>query len=177
MTMRAAAETPAVIMRPACPDDEAFLRRLFVESRPELQLLPAEVVALQVAAQRMQYCSAHPAAVDEIVELGGEAVGRCWTAFTAGELHVLDLAIRADRRRHGIGRAVLRAVAARAAAEGVPVGLTVWAANGDARRLYRSAGFHDVGESGGYVAMRLDRAAAEHLDYDAVFNQSVGSGP
>jgi ribosomal protein S18 acetylase RimI-like enzyme len=146
---------PLVTLRAAAAGDSAFLRRLFVDARPELQLLPPELIDLQIAAQRTQYLHNHPDALDEIVELGGEPVGRCWTAGVEGELHVLDLAVRADRRRRGIGRAVLNAVVERAAARGVAVRLTVWSTNADARRLYRAAGFAEVGEFGGHVALRL----------------------
>ncbi|HZC53223.1 MAG TPA: N-acetyltransferase [Mycobacterium sp.] len=142
-------------LRTAVAADDAFLRRLCLDARPELQLLPPQLVDLQIAAQRTQYRRDHPQAVDEVVELDGDPVGRCWTADADGELHLLDFAVQADRRRQGIGRAVLDVVADRAAARGVAVRLAVWSTNADARRLYRAAGFTDVGEIGGHVVMRL----------------------
>ena len=135
--------------------DDAFLRRLCLDARPELQLLPLQLVDLQITAQRTQYLRDHPQAVDEVVELDGDPVGRCWTAHADGELHLLDFAVQADRRRQGIGRAVLDIVAGRAAARGVGVRLTVWSTNAAGRRLYRVAGFTEVGEVGGHVVMRL----------------------
>jgi ribosomal protein S18 acetylase RimI-like enzyme len=147
--------TPPVALRPAGAADDAFLRELFVDSRPELRLLPAQLVDLQIAAQRTQYRRDHREPVEEVIEIDGYPVGRCWTAVGAGELHLLDLAVRADRRRQGIGRAVLRLVAHRAAALCVTVRLSVWSANGEARRLYRAAGFTETGAGGGYVEMRL----------------------
>ena len=146
---------PRISLREAVAEDDAFLRRLIQAARPELQLLPPELVDLQIAAQRTQYLRHHPGAVDEIVELDREPVGRCWTADAEGELQVLDLAVQVDRRRHGIGRAVLKAVAERAAARGAAVRLTVWSTNTDARRLYLAAGFTEVGQAGGHVVMRL----------------------
>lgn len=146
---------PLVSLRAAVAADDPFLRRLGLDARPELQLLPPQLVDLQIAAQRTQYLRNHPGALDEIVELDGEPVGRCWTADVEGELHLLDLAVRADRRRHGIGRAVLNAVVERAAVRGAAVRLMVWSTNADARRLYRAAGFAEVGAAGGYVEMRL----------------------
>jgi ribosomal protein S18 acetylase RimI-like enzyme len=144
-----------VSLRTAVAGDDGFLRRLCLDARPELQLLPPQLVDLQIAAQRTQYRRDHPQAVDEVVELDGDPVGRCWTADADGELHLLDFAVQADRRRQGIGRAVLDVVADRAAARGVAVRLTVWPTNAGARRLYRATGFTEVGEVGGHVVMRL----------------------
>lgn len=152
--------SPPVSLRTAVAGDDAFLRRLSLDARPELQLLPPRLVDLQIAAQRTQYLRDHPQAVDEVVELNGDAVGRCWTADVGGELHLLDFSVQADRRRQGIGRAVLEVVADRAAARGVGVRLMVWSTNADARRLYRAAGFTEVGAVGGHVVMR--RAAGRH---------------
>ena len=146
---------PPVRLRTAVAGDDAFLRRLCLDAWPELQLLPPQLVDLQIAAQRTQYRHDHPQAVDEVVEVDGDPVGRCWTADAEGDLHLLDFAVRADRRRQGIGRAVLDVVADRAAARGVAVRLTVWSTNADARRLYRAAGFTEVGATGGHVVMRL----------------------
>lgn len=148
------AAAPAVSLRTALAADDAFLRRLYLDARPELRLLPAELVELQIAAQQAQYRRDHPCAVDEVVEVAGEPVGRCWTADDGGELQLLDVAVRSDRRRQGIGRAVLGVVADRAAARGMAVRLMVWSTNADARRLYRAAGFAEIGELGGHVVMR-----------------------
>lgn len=154
-TPATAGAPPSVRLRAAVAGDDAFLRRLCLDARPELQLLPPRLVDLQITAQRTQYRRDHPQAVDEIVELEGSPVGRCWTAAADDGLQLLDFAVQADHRRRGIGRAVLDAVVDRAAAQGVAVRLTVWSANLDARRLYRRAGFAEVGDVGGHVVMRL----------------------
>lgn len=155
MSVPISSSAPVVSLRPAGAADDAFLRRLYLDARPELLLLPPQLVDLQIAAQRSQYRRDHPQAVDEVVELDDAPVGRCWTADADGELHLLDFAVRADRRRQGIGRAVLDVLAARAAGQGAAVRLTVWSTNADARRLYRAVGFAEVDETGGYVVMRL----------------------
>jgi ribosomal protein S18 acetylase RimI-like enzyme len=147
---------PPLSMRPAVADDDSFLRRLYVDAHAELALLPPQLVDLQIAAQRAQYSRDHPRAVDEVIEIDGEPVGRCWTAISPGQLHVLDLAVRADRRRQGIGRAVLSRVAERAAALGADVRLAVWSDNVGARRLYAAAGFTQIGAVGGHLLLRLD---------------------
>ena len=144
-----------VRLRAAAPDDDAFLRDLWLEARPELRMLPPELVALQVRAQRDHYARTHPVSLDEVVEHEGEAVGRCWTAETQDGLHLLDLAVREELRGRGLGRAVLGILADRAGVRRVPLHLAVWAANAPARHLYRAVGFEERGVSGGHVLMRL----------------------
>ena len=144
-----------IAMRPSDPRDEPFLRALWLESRPELAVLPEALVELQLTAQRQHYERLHPMSVDEVVELDGRRVGRCWTAESEDGLHLLDLAVSASRRRRGIGRAVLDVLAGRAAVHARPVHLAVWAANADARRLYAAYGFEERGTSGGHVLMSL----------------------
>jgi len=152
------AATPPVSLRPAAAEDDEFLRRLFLDARPELRLLPPQLVDLQIEAQRTQYRHNHPQAVDEVVDVGGAPVGRCWTAEADGELHLLDLAVRPEHRRQGIGRAVLDKVIDRAADRGMAVRLTVWSTNAGARGLYCAAGFNEVGEVGGHIVMRRGSA-------------------
>ena len=171
MTMAAQHDVhaPPVRLRVAVADDAAFLRQLYLDARPELQLLPPSILDLQISAQRSQYLAEHPEAVDEIVELDGAPVGRCWTADAPDALHLLDLAVQAEYRRRGIGAAVLDVIADRAARRGVPVRLHVWSTNHDARRLYQAAGFTELDEVGGRIAMQLLPPSNPSID--------IGSGP
>lgn len=144
--------------RPAEPHDGEFLRRLFVESRPELAALPdplrSQVVELQVAAQRRQYRTAHPESLEAVVEVDGTPVGRCWVMRAADTYRVLDIAISSAHRRRGLGSLLLRDLHAEAAQAGVPLELSVWGANLDAVRLYRRLGFEQVDEANGYLDLR-----------------------
>jgi ribosomal protein S18 acetylase RimI-like enzyme len=151
--MAAKIGTVAVTLRPAVAADDDLLRRLYVDGRPELGRLPTQLLDLQIDAQRTQYHRDHPSAVDEIVEVDGDPVGRCWTSPVPDGLRVLDLAVLADRQRQGIGWSVLELVIERAAAFGGTVRLSVWPNNLRARRLYLAAGFTETGALGGYVAM------------------------
>lgn len=146
-----------VRLRPAGPADEPFLLALHLESHPEFALLPSPVrsdlVALQITAQRRQYEAEHPQARDEIVEVDGVPVGRCWTSVSDTALHILDVAVVAAARNRCTGRRVLDEVMDRADLRGVPVRLMMWHANRDAQRLYARAGFTAGTENGGYVPM------------------------
>ena len=152
--------------RPALPDDADLLRSLFAESRPELALLPEPVreqlVRLQFDAQRDQYRRSAPDAVDWIVEVDHdgrrEPVGRCYLWAGPREHRLLDLAIRPEWRGCGIGTAVLNRLCADAAGAGVPLTLSVWAANHGARRLYDRLGFaaqeRAATDAAGYLSLR-----------------------
>lgn len=66
----------------------------------------------------------------------------------AGEYYLDSIAVFSEFRGQGVGQALLRALCARAAAEGhARVGLLVDQANPRAERLYRSMGFERIGRS------------------------------
>lgn len=78
---------------------------------------------------------------------GGFAVWRT----VADEAELLTIAVQADRRRHGHGRALLDAVIARATACGaLKLFLEVGVDNAAARSLYSQVGFVEVGRRSGY---------------------------
>ena len=69
----------------------------------------------------------------------------------ADEVEILTLAVRSDRRRRGIGTALVGFAAAHAAALGAAaMFLEVGASNASARSLYAARGFLSVGERRGY---------------------------
>ena len=149
--------------RPAGRDDSGLLRSLFAAARPDLALVPDPVrdqlLNLQFEAQRDQYRRLAPDAVDWIVEIEHagrlEPVGRCYLWPGPREHRLLDLAIHPRWRGRGVGGAVLERLCADAARAGVPLRLSVWAANEDARRLYDRLGFVPEDQAAtGYVALR-----------------------
>jgi ribosomal protein S18 acetylase RimI-like enzyme len=167
---------PRLSFRRATTSDRDFLLALFVECRPELELLPeavrGQLVAMQLDSQLSQYRSAAPDAVDWILGLDQqgrvEPVGRCylWTRLT--EHRLMDLAVRRQWRGRGLGSRVLAGLCADAAQAGVPLRLTVWHDNRDALRLYERHGFvvespgRDLAmtESAGYVPLRWSAGEA-----------------
>ena len=96
---------------------------------------------------------------------GGEVVGYAGLSVTGDEAWVQNIAVRADRQRRGIGRALLEALLAEADRRGArPVLLEVAIDNAKAQRLYDRYGFAPVGVRRGYyqpsntdaVVMRRD---------------------
>ena len=146
-----------VTLRCAQEADQSFLWALYVDSHPEFAHLPPEVAAglveLQLRARRIGYLAAFPAATDQLIELAGVPVGRCWTHQSDTELRLLDLAVLSAHRRQGIARTVLTALQAHAADAGVALRLSVWRDNPAASRLYSRLGFVAHDQVNGYLSM------------------------
>jgi [ribosomal protein S18]-alanine N-acetyltransferase len=83
----------------------------------------------------------------------GRVVGFCNYWLVADELHILNVAVHPEERRHGHGARLLRHVLEMARREKVRVlSLEVRASNRAAAALYRSFGFHEVGVRPKYYA-------------------------
>lgn len=94
---------------------------------------------------------ASPGVAGLLVEVEGHADGFALWRTAADEAELLTIAVQADRRRQGLGRALLAAVVERARRSGAHrLFLEVGADNGPARRLYSQAGFVEVGRRPGY---------------------------
>ncbi len=89
---------------------------------------------------------------------------RCWVAIqndllvgygvlmlAPGEAHVLNLCVKPDQQRKGIGRLILRMLAKRAEQFGVDmILLEARRSNQSAIELYHDEGFHELGVRKGY---------------------------
>ncbi len=96
---------------------------------------------------------ATPGVLGLVAPAGGMALAR----IAATECELLTLAVAPDCRRHGLGRALLRAVMAHAEAGGaVALFLEVKATNAEALALYRQAGFVAIGRRRQYYADAVD---------------------
>jgi [ribosomal protein S18]-alanine N-acetyltransferase len=101
---------------------------------------------------------------------GAEPIGYAGVSVGDGEAWVQNLAVRKDRQRRGIGRALLEALLAEAQRRGSStVLLEVAVDNRAAQRLYAAYGFEPVGIRRGYYqpsntdALVLRRDAADQL--------------
>jgi ribosomal protein S18 acetylase RimI-like enzyme len=141
--------------RPACPDDEAFLRALDAQTRGALFAgwepdAVAQMLALQYDARR----AARRGAREEIVVLEGTAVGALVSTDGGDGLHILDLALVPEARGRGIGSALLADLLSAQPSARVEVEAT----NQAARRFYERAGFDRDGDGDG-VTITLRRAS------------------
>lgn len=94
---------------------------------------------------------------------GGERLAgyACWWVV-GDEAHILNLAVRPDYRRGGVGRALAEHVLADAAARGAAsVSLEVRDGNGPAAALYRALGFAPIGRRRNYYAPGEDAVIME----------------
>ena len=90
-----------------------------------------------------------------LAQLDDQPAGFAMTRQVVDEIELLLLATLPTQRRRGVGAALLRALLAEAAAEGLAkIHLEVRAGN-DAVRLYTGNGFAKVGERRGYYRGRL----------------------
>lgn len=104
------AASERVSLRTSTSADEAFLRALFAGTRPELALLPPELVEMQHRAQDDQYRRANPDARFDIVEVDGQPVGRLYVDRRPAAIHVIDISLLPAHRGTGLGSALIGAL-------------------------------------------------------------------
>jgi ribosomal-protein-alanine N-acetyltransferase len=92
----------------------------------------------------------------------GDVAGFILCRAIAGEAEVLTLAVRPERRRAGVGAALVAAALALAATRADAIFLEVGADNPGAHALYERAGFMPVGRRTGYYA-RLGAPASDAI--------------
>jgi GNAT superfamily N-acetyltransferase len=150
-----------VALRPATPEDYAFLERVYASTRAdELAPLPwsaeqkAAFLAQQFAAQSAHYAEHYPDASFDVVLVDGEPAGRLIVARGVAEIRVVDIALLPEHRGRGIGTALLEPILAEADERGATVVVHVEQFN-PAMRLYERLGFVPAGEVGVYL--RLER--------------------
>lgn len=96
-----------------------------------------------------------PGAIQVIVA-GGADCGALRVEQRGDTLYLAVLEVAPEAQGRGLGTAVLRALLARADAEGRPVALRVHKGNAGARGLYERLGFRVTGESGAKWEMRRE---------------------
>jgi ribosomal-protein-alanine N-acetyltransferase len=90
----------------------------------------------------------------------------CAFQVVVDELHILDLAVRPERRRQGLGRRLLRRVLELGAHRGARVALLeVRGSNRAALELYRAAGFEQGGVRRGYYSNPAEDALLLSLNF------------
>ena len=153
------AAAPAFVLRPAKPGDEAFLFRLYAETRAEelagcgWSAAQREIfLRQQFAARRNGYAAAFPGAEHTVVVMGREPVGALIVNRAPEEIRVVDLALRPAQRGRGLGRQLVGKLIEEARATGRPLRLQVLKTN-RAARLYARLGFAPVGENGLHLKM------------------------
>lgn len=142
----------AVQVRPATPQDHAWLYEL--HERAHRRLVERAYGAWEDEQQREFFA---PLVNDHdvfVVSADRSAVGAVYLGSRDGDVWLELVEVEPDLQRRGYGRSALRWVVARAAAEGTGTLLQVHRVNDDARRLYLSEGFTDVGSTATHHLLR-----------------------
>jgi ribosomal protein S18 acetylase RimI-like enzyme len=150
---------PAITLRPAQPDDEAFLFDLYASTRREEMaawglddVVLAQMIKMQYAGQQGTYHARFPGADHHIILRDDRPVGRLLVDRTGAQMVLVDVALMPEARGVGIGTELVRALQAEATEKGLPLRLKVVLTN-PARRLYRRLGFVALSDDGVYEQM------------------------
>jgi ribosomal protein S18 acetylase RimI-like enzyme len=157
-------------LRPAGPDDEEFLYKLYCTTRSSeidaLHLDPAQqemFLRVQYMAQKLSYQAEFPGAVHDIILFEGRPAGRVMT-MKMGKVHrYIDLAILPECRDRGVGTRIIEDLIAESASEGLTARLHVLKSN-RAYRLYERLGFVITGEDNiNYIMEKAPTVEMEKL--------------
>jgi GNAT superfamily N-acetyltransferase len=156
---------PGISLRPIRADDMAFMRALYASTRED-ELAPVpwppeakqQFLDQQFDFQHRHYHAEFPQAEFLLILDAGEAIGRIYLERTASPWNLIDIALVASRRRHGIGSALISELLAEAREQASAVELHVESFNA-ARRLYERFGFRMVEQQGVYDLMRWTQPA------------------
>jgi RimJ/RimL family protein N-acetyltransferase len=142
---------PPIVLRPERERDTAFLADLFrATAGRDLALMPIDeamkdqLVRLQFASQTATYRAQFPAARFDIIEQGGEPIGRIVIDPGTEAGRIVDIALSPERRARGLGTAILAAVLQHFAPRRQPVQCQVLATNEPSLRMCHRVGFRQV---------------------------------
>jgi ribosomal protein S18 acetylase RimI-like enzyme len=155
--------------RPVRPEDKPFLFEVYSSTREEeLQIVewtPDEKQAFlrhQFQAQSQHYEARFPDADHRIILHNGKTAGRIFVARGKDEIRLVDIALLAEHRSHGIGSLLLGQLQDEAREAGVPLRHMVEKNNPRAKRFYERLGFRAVDEIATHFLMEwLPRAASD----------------
>ena len=152
---------PEIVLISKTQDDESFLLDLFYETRAD-EFLPLglprpaleQLLSMQFRAQAMGYASQFPNADDKLIWSGGRQVGRLLVDRAGSAMQLVDIALSAIFRGHGLGTRLIEELISEARSKGVPLRLHVRGGN-PAMRLYERLGFVATGGDGLNIAMEI----------------------
>ncbi len=148
-------------LRPALAEDNAFLLELYTAGRTaELAAVGwidqqiRSFCAMQYQAQNWQHDMTFAGAIDQIVQQGGESIGRLKVYETEKQLLLVDIALLPAYQNQGIGTALLELLKAKARTGNKPLRLHVLVTSLGVR-LYERLGFTRIADDGSYIEMEF----------------------
>ena len=179
---RLASKQGTLTLRPERPEDDEFLRGLFVATQASmLDHAPLDAAAksalldMQFRAQSAGYRAGYPDGHFDIVELDGRAIGRLIAVPEADAVRFVDFALTPERRTAGLGTDLIGALIEEAAAQDLAVRVDVIWYNEASLRLCGRLGFAKIGERPPHVELewRASTACEAHVEFgNWNFNQA-----
>jgi ribosomal-protein-alanine N-acetyltransferase len=137
------------------PDQFAYAGELTV--RPMRDTDVADVIGIERASYQFPWTEGifhdclRVAYLCRVAIQNRQIMGYAVMSMGAGEAHILNLCVREDARRAGVGRALIRYLLEQAEAAGmIEAFLEVRPSNAIAMVLYQSLGFEQIGTRRGY---------------------------
>ena len=147
--------------RPVADVDGPALFRLFLQVHAaEIGALAADagtrqaLASMQYVEQRVRARAEFPDAVDLAIERDGTVCGRVATVMRAGGIQLIQLAVLAEERGHGIGTAAMQRIARIAEDHGCAIWLRADAGSCDCRAFLERIGFTVTGRAGRLIVSR-----------------------
>lgn len=148
-----------VSLRPALPEDEPFLFRLYISTR-EAELASFgwseadknAFLELQFEAHQHHYATISPAADQNVILREGRPVGSLIVIRGRKEIRLAEIVLLPEDRGRGIGSKLIEDLSEEAVVRGLPLRLHVARFN-RAIRLYRRLGFVLIRDTGTHFFM------------------------
>lgn len=146
-------------VRPAQPEDQEFLFRLYASTRPEVGALgwtaqqQEAFLRMQFNAQQRWYQTAYPVSEHNIIMVNDVPAGRMLLSGNEDSVTLVDIALLPDYRSQGIGSALIHTLIETAKAKERTVVLQVLRTN-PAQYLYQRLGFVVTGQNEMYLQMQ-----------------------
>ena len=159
-------------MRPAGPDDEEFLFKLYSTTRSrEVEAMGLDAaqqemfLRVQFVAQKLSYQAEFPGAVHDIILFEGRPAGRVMTMKMEKVHRYIDLALLPEYQNLGIGARIIEDLIKDSAKAGLTARLHVLKTN-RAMLLYERLGFKVTGEDDFNYIMEIgpDRPSENLID-------------
>lgn len=109
---------------------------------------------MQYQAQNWQHDKIFAGAIDQIVQQGGESIGRLKVYETDEQLLLVDIALLPAYQNQGIGTALLELLKAKALTANKPLRLHVLVTSPGVR-LYERLGLTRITDDGAYIEMEF----------------------
>ncbi len=143
---------PDYRIRPATDEDVGFLAHVVIEATRAQGRLPGDFDEPEWRRRFSEWTmeQVHGEALNatiSVIEVDNERAGRLRITRTSDYFELSGIQLLPDVQRHGIGTAIIEDLKAQAAADGVPLDLSVEKDNPNARKLYERLGFVQVSET------------------------------